>query len=101
MHEVVASTPANRRKLISDFVSSADVQSTAQYSERVMKKILAKQINDKRGLQHVHKNSRDMLMNIAHSGTDADVVGRSVNTDNSMSQFKRKDGSPIQNKNLH
>lgn len=29
------------------------------------------------------------------------MVGRSVNTDNSISHFKRKDGSPIRNTNLH
>ena len=72
MHEVIGAA-GHKRALISDFVSSADVNSTtgltatatsfnpgkaAQYGERVMKKIMAKQIIDKRDLNHVHTNSR-------------------------------------------
>eukprot|EP00354_Favella_ehrenbergii_P012261 CAMPEP_0170464312 /NCGR_PEP_ID=MMETSP0123-20130129/9093_1 /TAXON_ID=182087 /ORGANISM="Favella ehrenbergii, Strain Fehren 1" /LENGTH=117 /DNA_ID=CAMNT_0010729957 /DNA_START=645 /DNA_END=998 /DNA_ORIENTATION=- len=32
---------------------------------------------------------------MGHSGTDADLVGRSIITDNSMSKLMRKDGSMI------
>ena len=42
-----------------------------------------------------------MLSKIAHSGTDVEMIGRSVNTDNSMSKFKRKDGSQIKESALH
>ena len=65
-----------------------------------MKKILAKQINTRTDLEQVHRNSRDQLVSIAHSGTDADLVGRSLMSEHS-SKFIRKDGTLIKTSYLH
>ena len=73
----------------------------AQYSDRVMKKIMSKQINTQTDLEQVQRNSRDLLVNIAHAGTDPDLVGRSIMTESSVNKMFRKDGSLIKTSYLH
>ena len=40
-------------------------------------------------------NSRQMLMQMAHCGTDADLAAKHITLDNSLSKFMHKDGSMI------
>ena len=74
------------------------------YSNKVMKKIFAKQILNKEHVQKLYADNEStamrMKMRDLPQNADYDLIGASIHTDDSMSKLTRKDGSPIRNRYL-
>lgn len=89
--------------LLSNNVGRVEDIKKVRYSNKVMKRIFAKQILNRENKDKLMTENNELLkrMTMQHPVTvDGELMGTSIHTDDSLSKLVRRDGSPIKTSSL-